>query len=41
MNCSIRARLIQSAWIILLAVPCAAWAQSQTIVTIAGTGAQG
>ncbi|MEM5299914.1 sugar ABC transporter ATP-binding protein [Burkholderia sp. JPY481] len=41
MKCSIRARLIQSAWIMLLAVPYVVWAQSQTIVTIAGTGAQG
>lgn len=41
MKYSIRARLIQSAWIMLLAVPYAAWAQSQTIVTIAGTGVQG
>ncbi|MGF6660413.1 sugar lactone lactonase YvrE [Paraburkholderia atlantica] len=41
MNCSIRARLIQFAWIVILAAPCAAWAQSQTIDTVAGTGAQG
>jgi hypothetical protein len=41
MNCPFRAWLIQALWTIIVALPCTAWSQSQTIVTIAGTGVFG
>ncbi|MEX3899861.1 sugar ABC transporter ATP-binding protein [Paraburkholderia sp. BR10954] len=41
MKFSTRAWLVQAVWTLILALPCAAWPQSQTISTIAGTGVFG
>jgi adhesin/invasin len=41
MKFSVRAWLIQAVLTVTLALPCTAWSQSQTIVTIAGTGGFG
>ena len=41
MNGTFRAWLVQALWTIIVGLPCTAWPQSQTIVTIAGTGELG